>query len=173
MNLVSLLAAPITVGVTFVFSILVNMYLRRNIQYAISRLFLKKDETIKALKSIAVGTFVFAAGRIIALCYSFNFVPQSILFASSIVTTVSYSSMVNAANMFVREKQQHSCEISETPETPFQMWVKFNYGLTEFNWNTREDLMRQLIHNGILVPKYKLSLGLRSLEHNTSKTRSS
>jgi len=86
MNLVSLLAAPITVGVTFVFSILVNMYLRRNIQYAISRLFLKKDETIKALKSIAVGTFVFAAGRIIALCYSFNFVPQSILFASSIVT---------------------------------------------------------------------------------------
>lgn len=86
MNPLPFLAGSITVGTTFILSILVNMHLRRKTQYAISRLFLKKDETVKTLKSMALGTFIFAVGRIIASFYSLGFIPQNVYFASAIVS---------------------------------------------------------------------------------------
>lgn len=85
------LVASMTIGVAFVLSLMVTVYEKRKPEYALGRLFLMKDETAKALKAMVIGTFIFAAGRITALCYSLNLISQSVYFASTIVTGEAFA----------------------------------------------------------------------------------
>jgi len=80
-----LLVGATPVVVTLIFLILFHSRVSRRTQYTVSRLFLKKDETMKALKSFVVGSFIFAVGRILALLYALRIVSGEIIFVSNLL----------------------------------------------------------------------------------------
>jgi len=91
MNLAVFLTASLTIGAALILSLMVKIYGGRKPEYALSRIFLKRDETIRALQAMVVGTCTFAAGRIIALFHSLNLLPQSISLASNILTGEAFT----------------------------------------------------------------------------------
>ena len=91
MNLAVFLTASLTIGAALILSLMVKIYEGRKPEYALTRIFLKRDETVRALQAIVVGTCIFAVGRIIALFHSLDLLPQSISLASNILTGETFT----------------------------------------------------------------------------------
>ena len=78
MNLIPLLVGSLSIGAALILLILIFLWTRRKPQYVMSRIFLKKDDSVKAFTLMVIGTSAFTVGRIAAVVYLFNLIPRDI-----------------------------------------------------------------------------------------------
>ena len=78
----------ILTGTALVLLALFHLGVRKNPKYAIGRLFLKRNETIRAFGSLVIGTSILGIGRIFALCYSLNLIRYSLYFMAGVVSGI-------------------------------------------------------------------------------------
>ncbi|RJS85627.1 hypothetical protein CW702_00875 [Candidatus Bathyarchaeota archaeon] len=81
-------------GVTLILIVTVHLAVRRNVKYATGRLFLRRDETLKALTSLVIGASVFTPSRILGVLYRLEMVPYNIYFAVSALSGTAFMACI-------------------------------------------------------------------------------
>lgn len=68
----------IILGVALFFSISLYLTARRNLKLSVARIFLKKEESIKAMRFLVGGLSIFALGRAIGVLQKMEIIPRAI-----------------------------------------------------------------------------------------------
>ncbi|MCD6592565.1 hypothetical protein J7L00_00545 [Candidatus Bathyarchaeota archaeon] len=68
----------IILGVALFFSISLYLTARRNLKFSVARMFLKKEESIKAMRFLVGGLSIFVLGRAIGVLQKMEIIPRAI-----------------------------------------------------------------------------------------------